>query len=183
MKKKLLKKITTSFVFSASIIAVVFLTSCKEKATEPIPPKIPDCITVETIAVDSVTAKELDNVFETLSGLYSLDILEINEIYTINSLEDIEEYEEFGFSYFPDNIDFEQYTLIGGVLFISSIPYEVLSDELCKNDSLKTYIRKFSIKQGDATAVRYHWYWNLYPKLDPNFQVILEKNVNKGETE
>jgi len=167
----------------AMLAFALTVSSCKEKATEPTPPKIPDCITVESIAVDSVTAKQLNDVFETLSGLYSLDILEINEIYAINSLEDIDEYEEFGFSYFPDNIDFEQYTLIGGVLVISSISYEVLSDELCKNDSLKTYIRKFSIKQGDATAVRYHWYWNLYPKLDTNFQVILEKNVNKGETE
>jgi len=181
-KSNVSRKIISTVTASAFVGLMLTASSCKNDATEPNNPEPIPCITVEPVKVDSAMAMQLDEVFLNLLGLHYQNFLEIQEVYVINSPEYTEEYEEFKFLS-PINIDFNQYTLIGGVLFISSIPYEILSDELCKNNSTKTYTRKFSIKQGDATQVCRIPYWNLYPKLDTNFQVVFEKNINKGETE
>ena len=97
MKKKnyLTKKMFMLAICIAMMLAIS--TGCKDEPTKPIPPKIPDCITVEPIAVEEVEAINpnlpinIDMAFLSVA-LGSYPNVSNPQMIVINSFEDVLQY-------------------------------------------------------------------------------------------
>ena len=145
MKKELLKKITTSFVFSASIIAVVFLTSCNEKNNATESPELDCCLGIFTFEEYHLNGKWWEvwkdylppyweaywweNCFECSCNW--VGISQEAQLDIIDSQEELKKHIECEWEQIiPTEIDFSKHTLL---LFrgetrngISNVKYELL---------------------------------------------------------
>jgi len=172
---------TKIFLLWALALFICTVTSCKNDGNKPNLLPIPDCVTVKPVNVDTITVKSLDDYFNDLCWKYQNGHNGYPTIYAINSYEELENINK---GYIDRaQIDFEQYTLVGGIFHISPYPYEILLENLCKNDFLKTYTKKFIIKKGMYMQVTYHYFWALYPKLHSEYQVNLDLDISPYEEE
>ena len=177
MKKKnyLSKKMFTLAGCMAMTLAIS--TGCEDEPTKPTPPKIPDCITVVPVTVeDSAVAKQLDVIFEIAAAKMHWENEYTPKRYVINSQDELF-YTAFGIGYFidlPFNIDFTQYTLLGGSFVAIFGGDDIKRVEMCENVSKQEYTltEVKPVIEGGATLGTYPYsYWWLYPKLNPEFEI------------
>ena len=179
---------TKIFLLWAFMLFALTVSSCKDDGNKPnTPPEpIPDCVTVKPVNVDSITAKQLDSIAKIFEFMLNEEY-EYVGIYVINSQKKLDSiYEKANsMSYSPipiyaPKINFEKYTLVGGFFPIGADPFEILLDEFCKNDLLKTYTRKFDvfINQNTIFVITPNPFCELYPKLDANYKTYLDINLD-----
>lgn len=178
-----------SLLVAFCLLVVFAATSCKDDGNKPESPAA-DCFAVEPVEVDSLTAKYLNDLFEYYADnamvVFSsghISLLITNQ--AINSQEELENmkltiepvlFPQYDFSSYIENIniDFSQYTLVGGS-YIAIGSEGIKNIKMCKNISKQEYtltIVTISDSTGyDNTQIRPLYYWRLYPKLEPEFAI------------
>ena len=172
MKKHLVKITATLF----ATVLLLSLAACKEDENKPpIPPKPITCFPVEPIISDSDLSKQLDDYFEGMSHncFYTWNV---EARLVINSQEDFwKEYWIYGspFLFDPENIDFEQYTLVAWCMTAICGGCQIKQIEMCV-DTLKqayTITEIWPIIDETTMGTYPYHYWRLYPKFNPDFDI------------
>ena len=166
------------FLLCGLALFIFTVSSCKDDGSEPPnpPEPIPDCVTVEPVSVDSITAELLDNFGEEVCS-YPAGWVNYVPNYLINSKEEFINMDmDYGVGYGSSipNIDFDKYTLACGCLISPSMVKEYIKNvKLCENISKQEYILTIVTRDLSGVinqAISYYFYWRLYPKLNPEFE-------------